>query len=65
MTGKGSEQDFAEKTGGPGALGSSKKVSRDVLECPPNARTRRFNECDIIGALNRDDKGNVIVGDQD
>ena len=32
------------------------------MEVPPNADTRKFNECDIIGNLERDEKGNVIVG---
>ena len=33
-----------------------------VMEVPPTAASRRFNECDIIGNLDRDEKGNVIVG---
>jgi len=33
-----------------------------VMEVPPTAQSRRFNECDIIGNLDRDDKGNVVVG---
>lgn len=33
-----------------------------VMEVPPTASSRRFNECDIIGNLDRDEKGNVIVG---
>ena len=32
------------------------------MEVPPTAQSRRFNECDIIGNLDRDDKGNVVVG---
>ena len=28
---------------------------------PPNAESRRFNECDIIGDLERDEKGNVLA----
>ena len=36
-----------------------------VMEVPPTAASRRFNECDIIGNLDRDDKGNVIVGQDD
>jgi len=28
---------------------------------PPNAESRRFNECDIIGDLDRDEKGNVLA----
>jgi len=37
----------------------------EVIEVPPNAESRRFNECDIIGNLDRDEKGNVIAGDAD
>jgi len=34
---------------------------KDVgIECPPTAQSRRFNECDVIGRLDRDEKGNVI-----
>jgi hypothetical protein len=33
----------------------------DVIEVPPRAESRRFNECDILGDLKRDQKGNVIV----
>lgn len=32
-----------------------------IVEVPPNAATRRFNECDIIGDLDRDEKGNVLA----
>ena len=35
----------------------------DLIECPPTIKSRRFNECDIIGDLGRDEKGNVIVGE--
>ena len=34
------------------------------MEAPPNADTRKFNECDIIGDFDRDEKGNVVVLDQ-
>lgn len=34
-----------------------------VLEVPPTAESRRFNECDIIGNVDRDEKGNVIPGE--
>jgi hypothetical protein len=37
----------------------------EVMEVPPNADSRRFNECDIIGTLDRDEKGNVIAGEAD
>lgn len=36
---------------------------QDIVEVPPNANTRKFNECDIIGDLERDEKGNVIIDD--
>lgn len=32
-----------------------------VLQIPPNAEDRTFNVNDILGDLDRDDKGNVIV----
>lgn len=35
------------------------------MEVPPNADSRKFNECDIVGDYDRDDKGNLIVLDQD
>jgi hypothetical protein len=31
------------------------------VEAPPKWQSRRFNECDVIGDLDRDDKGNVIA----
>ena len=37
---------------------------QDIMEVPPNADSRRFNECDIIGDFERDEKGNVIALDQ-
>lgn len=33
----------------------------NVIEVPPTAESRRFNECDIIGDLERDEKGNVVA----
>lgn len=36
---------------------------QDIMEVPPNAESRGFNECDIIGDFERDDKGNVIALD--
>lgn len=36
---------------------------QDIMEVPPNAESRRFNECDIIGDFERDEKGNVIALD--
>jgi hypothetical protein len=29
------------------------------MDVPPNQENRTFNECDIIGNLDRDEKGNV------
>lgn len=34
-----------------------------VIEVPPSAESRRFNENDIIGDLERDEKGNVVTKD--
>jgi hypothetical protein len=43
------------------ALGDFKKQQeQDIVEVPPSAKSRRFNECDIIGDLDRDEKGNVV-----
>lgn len=43
------------------ALKNFGKNADDVaLEVPPTAESRRFNECDVIGNLDRDEKGNVI-----
>ena len=43
------------------ALGDFKKQQeQDIVEVPPSAKSRRFNECDIIGELDRDEKGNVV-----
>jgi hypothetical protein len=35
------------------------------MEVPPTVESKRFNECDIIGDFDRDDKGNVITGEPD
>ena len=35
--------------------------NQGLIEVPPNADSRRFNECDVIGNLDRDEKGNVIT----
>lgn len=32
-----------------------------VIEVPPNHTHRLFNENDILGDLDRDEKGNVVV----
>lgn len=37
----------------------------EQIEIPPNKDSRRFNECDIIGDLDRDEKGNVITDEID
>jgi len=31
------------------------------MQVPPEFKNRNFNECDILGDLDRDDKGNVVV----
>ena len=31
------------------------------VQAPPNAQNRNFNENDILGDFDRDEKGNVIV----
>lgn len=31
------------------------------ITCPPQADLRTFNVNDILGELNRDDKGNIVV----
>jgi len=36
-----------------------------VMEVPPTTESRRFNECDIIGDLDRDEKGNVVPNEPD
>ena len=39
----------------------SDKLDQGIVEVPPTATSRRFNECDILGRFDRDEKGNVIV----
>ena len=41
------------------------RPDEQIIEAPPKIGSRRFNECDIIGNYDRDDKGNVIVGEPD
>jgi len=61
-----SDQELTEQKADAKLLGAAgKKVGKDALECPPAVGSRRFNECDIIGSLDRDDKGNVIVGEEE
>jgi hypothetical protein len=36
---------------------------KDIIEAPPDVKSRRFNECDIIGDFERDEKGNVITNE--
>lgn len=43
----------------------SAKQRSQIMEVPPTAESRRFNECDIIGDLDRDEKGNVIANEPD
>ena len=38
----------------------SQNDQNQIVEAPAKIDTRRFNECDIIGNLERDEKGNVI-----
>lgn len=38
-----------------------KDASKTEIEAPPSVKSRSFNECDIIGNLDRDEKGNVIA----
>ena len=48
------------------ALGNFKaQQMQDVIEVPPLAESRKFNECDIIGDFERDEKGNVVAGEPD
>jgi len=35
--------------------------SDPIIEVPPNWQHRLFNENDILGDLDRDEKGNVVV----
>lgn len=41
------------------------KNKEDDIEVPPDASKRNFNENDILGDLDRDDKGNVLVLEDD
>lgn len=41
------------------------KQKSEIIEVPPTADSRKFNECDIIGDLDRDEKGNVMAGEPD
>ena len=45
--------------------GFKQQQQQDVLEVPPKFESRRFNECDIIGDYDRDEKGNVLAGEPD
>lgn len=40
----------------------ARQADESGVEVPPNPLTRRFNECDILGTVDRDSKGNVVVG---
>ena len=35
------------------------------MEIPPSAKSRRFNENDVLGNLDRDEKGNVVTEEKD
>jgi hypothetical protein len=43
------------------AFSKFNKVKRYLITIPPNPDLRTFNENDVLGDLDRDDKGNVIV----
>ena len=36
---------------------------KDIIQIPPSSAARNFNECDILGLVKRDEKGNIITGD--
>ena len=40
---------------------SVEKISPRPVEFPPNPENRNFNENDILGDLERDDRGNLIL----
>lgn len=37
------------------------KDDPEPVSVPPHLNNRNFNECDILGDFDRDDKGNIIV----
>jgi hypothetical protein len=37
------------------------KVDEQIIEVPPTNESRRFNENDILGNLDRDEKGNILT----
>ena len=36
---------------------------KDIIQIPPNSAARNFNECDILGQVKRDEKGNIATAD--
>jgi len=44
-------KDFQEK----------RKEEDAIINIPPNSGLRTFNEHDILGDLDRDEKGNIVV----
>jgi hypothetical protein len=58
-------KDANTKNSAPPAQEESKKVpsESDIIEIPPKVDSRLFNECDIIGEFDRDEKGNVITNE--
>jgi len=40
---------------------SKKKDLKGQTDIPPNSDMRTFNENDVLGDLDRDDKGNLII----
>lgn len=45
----------------PNAMKDFQKGQDQLITIPPNAQLRTFNEHDVLGDLDRDDKGNVVV----
>ena len=61
---------LAEKNAKAGAKGDAmvrfKNLPEDpIVETPPKEESRRFNEYDIYGNYERDDKGNFIIVEPD
>lgn len=36
------------------------KKTESLIDIPPNAELRTFNENDVLGDLDRDEKGNLV-----
>jgi hypothetical protein len=37
------------------------KIDDPIIQVPPDSQKRTFNENDILGEFDRDDKGNIIL----